>query len=351
MKDLSMSHPYNLRERRAVKEKASKTSPANASTPLDSPPSRLTVTLPVTKRRFSTVNSKPRKRISLSEPVEIYKPLHELALPMEMEQSPECHEFIIDTQGSPKLRKKLPESFWNDDDGSNEIRPTREGSPLTLLGWPETYEEDKYYASSQPSLSKCERGSPLLSDKPVRRSLMSELMMNAENESVEEELSDQERRKSFIQSFIEAEMEEDERAEDLTDLPPITAPPPRRPSGHYESTFSSNAAYDDDIDAFFSNSHAEDNGPEFVLSAAYKMSLLHNKPHRQDFITLQPHFLTAEYFKTHKPNDGQPAVEEEDERKVNPAPYYSYQFKFMGRLGSGEYADVWRAQDVTTQKF
>ncbi|OAD76015.1 hypothetical protein PHYBLDRAFT_4535, partial [Phycomyces blakesleeanus NRRL 1555(-)] len=29
----------------------------------------------------------------------------------------------------------------------------------------------------------------------------------------------------------------------------------------------------------------------------------------------------------------------------------SYQFKFMGRLGSGEYADVWRAQDVTTQKL
>ncbi|KAI7864441.1 kinase-like domain-containing protein [Spinellus fusiger] len=91
----------------------------------------------------------------------------------------------------------------------------------------------------------------------------------------------------------------------------------------------------------------EEHPPEFVLSSAYKMSLLHTQSSRPHYITLAPHFLTQDYFEAHGPAE---MGETDTCLETGHRSHYADQFTHMALLGSGHDATVSKVREVATGK-
>jgi hypothetical protein len=172
-------------------------------------------------------------------------------------------------------------------------------------------------------------------NRPLRRSLYSELV-NSSNLGPE---NDDERRsnhgKRMSSSLFEGDTDD---LEDKTTLP-LTRSQVRQP-----------LAYEDEVDAFFSSYNPADEPDEYVLSSSVKMSILQQQ-HRQGppWITKWPHFLTEEYFSQHGPQDRSiPASQKPDTNSITS--YFESKFSILGKMGSGEFSEVWKSRCLETEQ-
>lgn len=108
-------------------------------------------------------------------------------------------------------------------------------------------------------------------------------------------------------------------------------------------------AYEDEIDAFFSN-HNPPNEPEFALDPAIQLSLLqYQQRYGPAWITYKPHYLTQEYFENYTIKDQYIPIEMPDDDVTlqelqNTVTVFDSQFTILKNIGTGEFAEVWKVQ-------
>ncbi|KAI7884867.1 kinase-like protein [Lichtheimia hyalospora FSU 10163] len=107
--------------------------------------------------------------------------------------------------------------------------------------------------------------------------------------------------------------------------------------------------YDDDIDDFFSSSHVEDCiATERIPSPQLFKRLRNWQKIRPGYLSSKPRFLTNDYFETNGPKscdmDEEMPEDNEQEHPMCKESYLDTNFVLMDRLGSGEFADVYKAR-------
>ncbi|KAJ8659929.1 hypothetical protein O0I10_004522 [Lichtheimia ornata] len=105
--------------------------------------------------------------------------------------------------------------------------------------------------------------------------------------------------------------------------------------------------YDDDIDDFFSSSHVEDSiATERIPSPQLIKRLRNWQKIRPGYLSSKPRFLTNHYFETNGPKscDMDEEMPDEKEHPMCKESYLDTNFVLMDRLGSGEFADVYKAR-------
>lgn len=225
-------------------------------------------------------------------------------------------------------------SAFSEPGGGYDRSPTRDRSSVghDLLGISEDEDEDE----DDEEDDAFDQDFLLNGDhRSFRRSLYSELV-NSSNLGPEQ---DEERRinssKRMSSSLFDGENTDD--LEDKTTLP-LTRSQIRQP-----------LAYEDEVDAFFSSYNPADE-PEFVMSSSAKMCILQQQ-HKQGplWLTKSPHFLTEEYFQQNGPQDRTiPTAQKPDTTPL--ASYFDSKFSILGKMGSGEFAEVWKCRCLDTEK-
>lgn len=200
--------------------------------------------------------------------------------------------------------------------------------------------------------------SSFLADRPVRRSLLSELLQCSEPGHAEDEdvFMDPEARRSILEAVFGEDVQPlDDNGDGEETM--MSKSPPTRSSRLQQQ-------YNDAIDEFFSSSHIEDNIPtERIMSSSLKKSQLQPwnwHKNRPGYLTLKPRFLDEDYFATHGPTTCSGDDESEEENKENEeevggerspfsaTPYFDIRFSILSLLGSGEYAEVYKVKDLQT---
>lgn len=107
--------------------------------------------------------------------------------------------------------------------------------------------------------------------------------------------------------------------------------------------------YDDDIDDFFSSSHVEDSiATERIPSPQLFKRLRNWQKIRPGYLSSKPRFLTDHYFETNGPKscdmDEEMPEDNDGEHPICKESYLDTNFVLMDRLGSGEFADVYKAR-------
>lgn len=190
-------------------------------------------------------------------------------------------------------------------------------------------------------------------DKPLRRSLYSELLLSSNlgtEEADQEALLHSRRKSATITSrlFDEDEDENEGVTGDIEDTEDDkTTIPLSRPYAPPVKTH-----YDDEIDALFSSHADADVPPEFVLSSSIKMAILNQQhDHTPRYHTECAHYLTKDYFSQCGPQDrfiDIPLSPSTTATTTATATLFRSRFSELKKLGSGEFAEVHKVLDLDT---
>lgn len=252
----------------------------------------------------------------------------------------------IDSQVSCLLPSEEPPNEETSIQQQNECLEENDADALAKYGWPcgDNYDvggDENILPSALSSSPLDAPPSSFLTEKPTCRSILNDLLHSNEITPQRDEDLD---RKSLFEAVLEG------------DFGDIFEQQDERPHEQKQST-SRLYHHDDAIDAFFSCSNLEDNISTERLSSStlrkgqYNMDFLKNKV-RPGFLALQPRFLTAEYFRENGPRS---CAKDEEEIGNTTAfalrPYFESKFTIIERLGSGEYADVYKVFDQETSSL
>lgn len=168
----------------------------------------------------------------------------------------------------------------------------------------------------------------------ARRSLFNELQSSEFNHPEDDD--DQESRRDLYEAILGDEEDDDDN--DVGRNGSSWLPEPIHSCGPQH--------YDDDIDDFFSSSHVEDSiATERIPSPQLIKRLRNWQKIRPGYLASKPRFLTNDYFETNGPKSC--AMDEEmpdDDNTICKESYLDTNFVLMDRLGSGEFADVYKAR-------
>ncbi|KAI8384959.1 kinase-like domain-containing protein [Radiomyces spectabilis] len=164
---------------------------------------------------------------------------------------------------------------------------------------------------------------------PFRRSIYNDLINSSEfgHLNGDDDMEPYARRqgRSFVESLSACD----------PDAPSDTVPMRGMPSG---DTHSIPFAPEDEVDLFFS-SHADDPHPDPMLSSSIsRAEILSSAMRTSGYLTSSAHFLTAEYFESHDPDDRD--LFSDNDQDDSDVQYLEAHFSIESRLGSGEFATV-----------
>ncbi|KAJ2963066.1 hypothetical protein NQZ79_g1885 [Umbelopsis isabellina] len=136
----------------------------------------------------------------------------------------------------------------------------------------------------------------------------------------------------------------DDEDEDETNISNLRSSPP--PVPYRDSIWTSNGGlssftndYDEDldeVDVFFSSSRPNEKTTDVPITGS-------------SYATAWPHFLTLEYFEKCKENEANWALPETPkDGRTTTSPYFESNFHILGKIGSGEFAEVWNVVDMRT---